>query len=149
MNCVGCPTVPVRWGDSSKMARPLFVMFLSTRKNQTIIHHVFLESLEIGIENFQILSMLFSYLHVAFTRNLGHRDAATAQKVMLSSSTCLINLFEISSANDQHLSEFMLVLTELMPFGMGSFAELMPFGKLAWPGGGCFPELAPIGMGSS
>ena len=55
------------------MARPLFVMFLPTR-NQTIIPHAFLELCEIGIENFQILSILFSYLHVAFS--LGHEDAA-------------------------------------------------------------------------
>ena len=56
-------------------------MFLPTR-NQTIIHPVtmipvLLELREIGIENFQILSMVFSYLHVAFTMSLGHEDAAT------------------------------------------------------------------------
>ena len=58
------------------MARPLFVMFLST-SNQTIIHHVFLELCDIGFKNFQILSMLFSYLPVAFTRSLGLEDTTT------------------------------------------------------------------------
>ena len=62
------------------MARQLFAMLLSTR-NQTIIYHVFRELREIGIENFQILSMLLGYLHVAFTRSLGHdlsyEDTAT------------------------------------------------------------------------
>ena len=58
------------------MARPHFLMFLSTG-NQTIIHRVFLELIEIDIENLQILSILFSYLHVAFTRSLGKEDNAT------------------------------------------------------------------------
>ena len=52
-------------------------MFLSTR-NQTIVHHIFLELLlnllDIDIENPKLLSMLFSYFHFAFTRNLGHKD---------------------------------------------------------------------------
>ena len=51
------------WRESSKMARPLIVMFLSTRlRNRTIVHHVFL-----AIENFQIFWMLFSYLHFALS----------------------------------------------------------------------------------
>ena len=60
-----------------KMASPLVVMFLSTR-SQTIVHDVSRELWEIGIENFQILSMLFSYLHFAFTTSLGREDAATS-----------------------------------------------------------------------
>ena len=60
----------------------------------------FVTSVMKSIENFQILSILFSYLHFAFTRSLGHEDAATsaavsiaAQKVMLSASACLLHLF--------------------------------------------------------
>ena len=56
--------------DSSKMARPLFVMFLWTR-HQTIARQVYLELRDIGIENFKILSMLLNYLYFVFTRTLG------------------------------------------------------------------------------
>ena len=69
--------------------------------------------------------------------------SVTVHKVTFSASTCLLHLFEISSANDQNLSKNMLVclnlwievmvLSELMPFGMGSFAELMPFGMGSFP----------------
>ena len=44
----------------------------------THLHFVFLELIDIGIQNFKNLSMLFSYLHFAFTRSLGHEDAATS-----------------------------------------------------------------------
>ena len=95
------------WLDSSKTACPLFVMVLSTR-NQTIVHHVLLELRDFGIENFQILSMLFSYLHFAFPRSLGHEDAVTsaavsvaAQKVTFSAFACLLRLFESSFAVEQ------------------------------------------------
>ena len=54
--------------------------------------------------------------------------SAATQKVTISASSCLLHLFEISSANDENLSELISVLSELMPFGMGSFAERMPFG---------------------
>ena len=56
------------WRDSSKMARSLVAMFLSTR-NQTIVHYVSEVSLElrdIGIKNVVVPSTLFSYLHFAF-----------------------------------------------------------------------------------
>ena len=62
------------------MAHPLLVMFLSTR-NQTIVHHVSLELRDIGIENLKILSTLFSYLHFAFNRSLGHEYSATSAAV--------------------------------------------------------------------
>ena len=45
---------------------------------------------------------------------------------MFSASAGLLCLFEISLANDQNLSEHMSVLSELMPYGMGFFAVLMP-----------------------
>ena len=91
------------------MARPFFAVFLWTR-HQTIVHHVLLElrDTSIGIENFQILSMLFSYLHFAFPRSLGHEDAVTsaavsvaAQKVTFSAFACLLRLFESSFAVEQ------------------------------------------------
>ena len=86
------------------MARPLFVMFLSTR-NQTITHHVFLELRDIGIEKFQILALLFRQLHVAFTRYLGHEDAATCFCRSRESNVLCFRLpaspFEISLADDR------------------------------------------------
>ena len=74
--------------------------------SRKVYHYVFLELREIGIGNFQILSMLFSYLHVAFPRSLGHGDAATCclcrrPEGNVLSSTCLLRLFEISLANDR------------------------------------------------
>ena len=61
-------------------------MFLRTR-NQTIFHHEFLKLRELGIEKFQILSVLFSYLHVAFT--------------LLLPACFAFSSFEISLADDQ------------------------------------------------
>ena len=74
--------------------------------SRKVYHYVFLELREIGIGNFQILSMLFSYLHVAFPRSLGHGDSATCclcrrPEGNVLSSTCLLRLFEISLANDR------------------------------------------------
>ena len=66
--------------------------------------------------------------------------SVAAQEATFSASSCLLHLFEISSAKYQNLSELMSILSELMPFGMCSFAKLMPFGmgsfqslcRLAW-----------------
>ena len=64
------------------MANPLFVMFLSTRI-QTVLYHGSLELRDNGIENFKILSTLFSCLHrdFAFHRSLGHEDPTTSAAV--------------------------------------------------------------------
>ena len=51
------------------MASPRFVMFPWT-KHQSIVHQVFNEFPDIGIENFKILSMLLTNVHFAFTRSL-------------------------------------------------------------------------------
>ena len=84
--------------DSSKMARPLFAIFLWTRQYiKKVVHHVFLE---LHIENFKILSMLFQLVlkisrffqccSATYTLLLlGNEDAAAssaisaAQKVIL------------------------------------------------------------------
>ena len=62
------------------MAFILFVTFLSTR-HQTIVLRLFLELQDIGIENFNVLSMLFSNLHFAFTRSPEHVDTTTSASV--------------------------------------------------------------------
>ena len=56
--------------------------FLSTT-NQTIVHLVSFELQRIGIENFKILSALFSYLHFAFHRRLGNEDSTTSATVFV------------------------------------------------------------------
>ena len=70
---------------------------------------------------------------------------------MFSASAGLLCLFEISLANDQNLSELMLVLSELMPFGIGPLQCLCLFSWVLssafayWHGFG-LALLTPFGM---
>ena len=73
------------------MARPLLVMFLSAR-NQTIVNRVFLELRDICIENFKILSTLFSFLHFAIRRSPGHEDSSTSAAVSVAAQKVLTKI---------------------------------------------------------
>ena len=78
--------------------------------------------------------------------------SVTVHKVTFSASTCMLRLFEISSANDQNLSELMSILSELMPFGMGLLQSLCHLVSVLsracayWHGFG-LAWLMPVGMG--
>ena len=102
------------------MAHQFFAMFLCTR-HQTVVIHVLLELRDIGIENFQILSMLFSNLHFVFTRTSGcFLLTTTDQKVNFSPSACLLRLFEsLNDYNDQYHKRTFTI-------GMGSFVDFVP-----------------------
>ena len=67
--------------------------------------------------------------------------SVSTQKVMFSSSACLLHLFEISSANDQNWSELMLVCLNLC-----HLAWVLCNAYAIWHG--FFPELVHIGMAS-
>ena len=101
--------------------------------NQIVVSHLLLELRDIGIENFQILSMLISYF--AFTRTswrflLTSHDKRPEGKLL---SFCL-------SANDYN-AQYQCITRELVPFGTGSFADFVPVGT------GSFSSLVPVGTG--
>ena len=120
---------------------------------------------DIGIENLKILTTLFSYLHFAFKKSLGHEESKTsaavsvaAQKVTFSPSASMLRLFESAERMIRIAAEFVPVwsdFSELMPSGMGSFADLTPSCLLArvFPQSLCLLAwillawLMPFGMG--